>query len=136
MFGKQNASPISEALEDFLRRSLDPLETGWERVLLTFRLRTKSEPYKHWGMEQTYGEVAAREALGQAHLQVVKKMLATDLSKTFPDLEAFAAKSEIAPETAVELINAEHSGLPPALSKTEAAHLAVELETLRALTRR
>jgi hypothetical protein len=135
MFGKQNASPISNALEDFLRRSLDPLETRWEGLLFAFRLRTKPEPYRHWGMEQTYGEEAAREALGQAHLQVVKKLLATGLSETLPDVEAFAAKLEIGPEVAVELVNADRSGLPPALSKPEAAHLAVELETLRALTK-
>lgn len=135
MFGKQNASLIEEAREDFLRRSIQPLQTGWERVVFTFRLRRKSEPYTHWGLEQAYGENAAREAIGQAHLQVVKKFLSTGVSKSLPEVQTYAASRAIPMERAVELVDAERSGLPPALSQPEAAHVAVELETLRALTK-
>lgn len=135
MFGKQNTSPVEQAREDFSERSLQPLETGWERVLFTSRLRKKSEPYTHWGLEQTYGEKVAREAIGLAHLQVVKKFLSTGISETLPEVQTFAARVSIPMERAIELVDAERSGLPPALSKPEVAHVAVEIETLRALTK-
>ena len=136
MFGKQNASPIEEAREDFVRRSLQPLQTGWERVVFTFRLRRKSEPYTHWGLEQAYGESAAREAIGEAHLQVVKKFLGTGVSKSLPEVQTYAANAAIPVERAIELVDVDRSGLPPQLSPPEVAHVAVELETLRALTKR
>jgi hypothetical protein len=136
MFGKQNRSKLSEAFEDFLKRSVEPLETKWERVLFTSHLRRKEEPYRHWGMEQTYGEKAAREAIGQAHLEVVKDLLATGTSNTLADLEAYTAKAKTMPEQVMESLLTGSEALPPLLSKPEVAHLAVELETLRALTKR
>jgi hypothetical protein len=135
MFGKQNRSNVSEALEDFLHRSLEPLETNWERILFTFRLRTKKKPYTHWGMEQTYGEEAARLAIGQAHLEVVKNLLATGTPNALADLERYAAKIQTVPGQVVNLLEAAPDALPPSLSKPEVAHWSVELEALRALTK-
>jgi hypothetical protein len=136
MFGTQNKSKVSEALEDFVRHSLDPLETTWERLLFTFRLKKTTEHYKHWGMEHTYGKDIAREALCRAHLNVVKNLLGTNLATTLCDLEAYAEKMKMGSDRAAAVLRSDPKSLPSSLSLPEAAHLAVELETLRILTKR
>jgi hypothetical protein len=87
-------------------------------------------------MEHEYGEDAAREALRHAHSQTLKELLATPLPDTLNDVEAFARSKQADIADALEFVDASANRAMPRLSKPEAEHFRVDLETLRALIRR
>lgn len=71
---------LLSALEDFVQRTLAPLPTLWEKLRFVGELREGSG-YRHWGMEQKFGETVAQSAITEAHSGLCEEMASTRLSE-------------------------------------------------------
>ncbi len=56
--------------DDFVKRSIQSLKTGFVRLSFLGGLRGSSGAYHHWGLERTFGKEAAESAMGQVHTNV------------------------------------------------------------------
>ncbi len=71
--------PLFTAYEDFTNRTLGVLKGTWERLMFMTKLRGEKGRYAHWGLEYTYGPMAAKKALSQAHAEIFRKTLETPI---------------------------------------------------------
>jgi hypothetical protein len=71
---------LFSALEDFLQRSLAPLPTLWEKLRFVSDLQAGGR-YRHWGMEQKFGENSAQRAIAEAHSGLCNEMASTKLAE-------------------------------------------------------
>ena len=70
--------PLLTAYEDFSARSLARLANVWEKLFFVVGLRN-GDGYSHWGLEDTFGSAAAKEAIAGAHAELRETVAATPL---------------------------------------------------------
>jgi hypothetical protein len=102
---------LFSALEDFLQRSLAPLPTLWEKLRFVGDLREDGR-YRHWGMEERFGEESAHAAISEAHTDLCNEMVSTKLSELWLAADQAAYREERA--VAEYLKNLEDAKLRPA----------------------
>ncbi len=93
-FGSRNNMPLLSALEDFLQRSLGGLPTLWEKLRFVSELREGAH-YRHWGMEQKFGEKMAQAAIAEAHSGLCNEMASTKLAELWLTADQAAHREEL-----------------------------------------
>lgn len=83
---------LFSAYEDFVRRTLDALKGNWEKLAFVAGLRGTSAEYEHWGLEHTYGPVAAKKAMAQAHSEVFQIVLETPIATLAEEIQSAPEK--------------------------------------------
>ncbi len=78
---------LASAYEDLQQRTLVALPGLWERIRYLAALRNSGGSYRHWGMDRTFGEQAAQNALGAAHTQLFLQVLRTPLRQLVAEYE-------------------------------------------------
>lgn len=78
-FRSQNVMPLLSAFEDFVGRSLSALSSVWERLRFVGELRDEEGEYRHYGMEELFGEQEAKTAIATAHSMLYEELASTPL---------------------------------------------------------
>ena len=86
--------PLLSALEDFVQRSLGALPTLWEKLRFVSSLR-EGVQYRHWGMEQRFGEQAAQAAMAEAHSGVCNELASTKLAELWLAADQAARREDL-----------------------------------------
>jgi hypothetical protein len=87
--------PLFSALEDFMQRSLSALPTLWEKLQFVGDLREDGSGYRHWGLEQRFGEKAARAALTEAHNGLFNEVVSTRLAELWLAADQAAHREQL-----------------------------------------
>ncbi len=80
--------------DDFVLNTLSAVPGVLAKLRYLAGLRTGSGAYRHWGMEQVHGEVAAAQAMARAHTDAWIQFLRTPLPELFQELQQFQDHSE------------------------------------------
>ena len=99
-------------------------------------LRQDDGSYSHWGLSRVHGEVAAQEALAEAHHDVVTKILRAPLCRLLNDVQdSCASRKQEQTELLGELQERESQILPPKAGVGSRRHLSSVLHALLALAK-
>jgi hypothetical protein len=99
-------------------------------------LRQEDGSYSHWGLTRMHGEVAAQEALAEAHRGVVTKILRAPLSRLLDDVQdSCADRKQEQIEFLGQLQERESHILPPKAGVGSRRHLSSVLHALLALAK-
>src|SRR5215472_9336822 len=93
---------LLSAYEDFVGRTLGAFRSAWEKLRYISSLREGSRRYRHWGMEKTYGDGDAEQAIQRAHTEVALSVLRRPIRQLSLELEEAdaACVQQVAEETA------------------------------------
>jgi len=129
---------LKSAFEDLIGTTLAALSGTLAKIeyLSSLRPAGKGTPYQHWGLARIYGDVAAQQALAEAHRKLFLKVLRTSLR----DLQAGAAlgKNALAQPAGEYLdeLRARQSDLLPAdLGGGSVRHFSSVLRALSSLAK-
>lgn len=103
---------LFSAYEDFVNRTLGPLEGTWERLVFVAGLRGEKDRYEHWGLEYTYGPKAARAAITQAHTEFFQKVMETPITTLHQEFTTELKRTPVPPDTG-RMIPEERNGCSP-----------------------
>ncbi|MGH9538970.1 MAG: hypothetical protein ACRD3H_13675 [Terriglobales bacterium] len=77
---------MQSPLEDLLGTTLAGVAGIVGKIEYVASLRGPSGAYSHWGLSRTYGELAAQQALAEAHRMLFLKVLRTPLRQLRDDV--------------------------------------------------
>jgi hypothetical protein len=99
-------------------------------------LRQEDGSYSHWGLSRVHGEVAAQEALAEAHHSVVTKILRAPLCRLLNDVQDSCADRKLEQtEFLGQLQERESQILPSKAGAGSRRHLSSVLDALLALAK-
>jgi hypothetical protein len=126
-------------VEDFTRRSLSALPSGYGRLIYVSSLRESGDRYRHDGLASLYPDSAVQPALEHCHEELFSQILETPLSQQEWDLRMSLAALEggIAANLALwrnreRYEELEPHGLPDYLYDLFASNLRLLLELIEA----
>ena len=108
--------PLRSALEDLKDTTLRKVTGLLGRLDYLARLRGPDGKYSHWGLSRVHGEVAAHEALAEAHRSTAAEVLRTPLRRMVRDAENSGEAQDIAPEQYAEQLQKRAEELLPSNS--------------------
>ncbi len=114
--------PLLSAYEDFVNRTLAAVQGTWAKLTFVAELKGQSSEYQHWGLEYTHGSDRAKQAMQQAHTEILERVLQTPLARLEED--AKAAKPSDLVESAAERL------LPLDADRSSKEHLRYVLMAL------
>jgi hypothetical protein len=132
---KASKMTLRSALEDLVGTTLPAISGTWGKLEYISRLREAGgASYLHWGLSRVYGEVAAQEALAEAHRLLIQKVLRAPLSELQHDMMLSSKASQLNPEEYVENLRGRLAALiPQNLSGGSIRHFNSVLQALSAL---
>ncbi len=104
--------PLFSALEDFMQRSLSALPTLWEKLQFVGDLREDGTDYRHWGLEQRFGEKAARAALAEAHNGLFNEVVSTRLAELWLAADQAAHREHVEVAEYLQRMSDSETALP------------------------
>ena len=126
-------------VEDFTRRSLSALPSGYGRLIYVSSLRESDDRYRHDGLAAVYSGNAVQAALEHCHEELFAQVLETPLSQQEWDLRMSLAALEggIGPNLALwrnreRYEELEPRGLPEYLYALFASNVRLLLEIIEA----
>ena len=125
---------LKTAFEDLTRTTLKAISGIFGKLEYVSELRAPSGSYQHWGLARVHGEVAAQQALAQAHRSLMSQLLRTPLRKLLDDAEASSLAKGVPRSAYLENLHNRASGLlPPNPAAASARHLNSVLHALSSL---
>jgi hypothetical protein len=85
--------PLLSAFEDFFQRSVSALPNLWERLCFVGGLRNHAGQYRHYGMEQRFGESEAQAAIAAAHSVLFEELASTPLKELWRTAETHGGEA-------------------------------------------
>lgn len=121
--------PLLSAWEDFTKRTLSGIPGLLSRLVYVIGLRDENGNYRHWGLARTHGTIAASEAMGRAHLELLTEVLRTPLPRLMQELEETEQIEIESPMLLRSLV----PGATAAVHAATASHAKATILALRAL---
>src|SRR6476646_108482 len=127
---------LRSAVEDLSRSTLRAISGCLQKLEYLAGLRGRGQGYSHWGFGKVHGDLAANNALGEAHRAVVSQVLSTPLSKLLADAEESTGAEEQDLEAYLKTLSAKgDSLLPNNPGPGSARHLSSVLHALLGIER-
>lgn len=121
---------LRSAIED-LRASLQTISGTLGKLGYLSDLRQPTSSYLHWGLARVHGDVAAHQALADAHRSIVSQILCTPLRNLLEDAEVSGRAQGLTQSAYLqELRNRIPYLLPPNPVAASARHLSSVLHAL------
>jgi hypothetical protein len=127
--------PLLSALEDFIQRSLSALPSTWERLVFVSELREGQANYRHWGLEQKFGEVNARGAIAEAHSNLIEEMTSARLSELWTEARQAAESKACIPSEYLNGLVKSEDAVPQDLKGVPPEHFAFVVTNLYRVAR-
>jgi hypothetical protein len=126
---------LRSALEDLLGTTLAEVAGTVGKVGYLASLRdAASGTYAHWGLTRTYGEIAAQQALVEAHRMLFLRMLRTPLRALRDDVEVSSGALKMTAGEFMEQLQSQATALlPQDLGGGSARHFSSVLHALSSL---
>lgn len=126
---------LRSALEDLLGTTLAEVAGTVGKVGYLASLRdTASGTYAHWGLTRTYGEIAAQQALAEAHRLLFLRMLRTPLRALREDVQLSSEALKMTAGEFMEQLRGQATALLPTdLGGGSARHFSSVLHALSSL---
>jgi hypothetical protein len=127
---------LKSVKEDLKASTLRAISGLFGKLEYLSSLRQEDGSYSHWGLSRVHGEVAAQEALAEAHHGVVTRILRAPLCRLLNDVQdSCADRKQEQIEFLGELQEKESQILPPKAGVGSRRHLSSVLHALLALAR-
>jgi hypothetical protein len=124
--GNRTTARLS-ASEDFKLRTLSEIPTLLEKLVYLASLRPEGGAYEHWGMNRTHGWADALVAMADAHTDLFREALSTEVAAIARDLDSCGDRRQL-------LAHLAEAGVMPAnLGGGSERHWQYLLKTLSAL---
>src|SRR5712692_3876191 len=125
---------LKSALEDLTGTTLEAISGIFGKLEYVSDLRVPSGCYQHWGLARLHGEIAAQQALSEAHRSLVSQLLQTPLRKLLDDAQVSGSAQGVQPSAYLENLYDRAAGLlPPNPAAASARHLNSVLHALSSL---
>lgn len=127
---------LKTAAEDLEGTTLDSVAGMLAKLEYLGGLLQPDGSYQHWGLERTYGRTPAQQALAEAHLVILSRVLRTPLRQLLQEIEKFSEPRGLTPAAYLEQLrqNTVHL-LPPVRSIESTRHLGSALHALSSLVK-
>ena len=127
---------VFSAAEDFSCNTLGAVPGLLGKLSYVSGLKGADGEYRHWGLEQKYGESAARKAMKDAHCDLAFGLLRMPLRELVEEAESAANRDGIsAMEYASRLAAETERLLPAGATGVFANHFKITLQSLSSLAR-
>lgn len=127
--------PLLSAIDDFMLRSLSALPTVWQKLRFVSSLREEGSGYRHWGLEQKYGQKEAQEAIAEAHSALFNESASTPLSELWLAADQAARGEELETADYLRKLTAVKSTLPNDLHGVAPEHFSFVVTNLYRIAR-
>ena len=84
----------SSASEDFRRRTLSVLPTLLERLAYICSLQTEDGAYEHWGLNRSFGNRTAQDAILRAHTEIALELIRVPVREIYQEFKEAIAREE------------------------------------------
>lgn len=126
--------PLTSALEDFERTTLQAVPGVLGKLRYMAELHDGQGGYVHWGMGRVYGEPTARRAIRSSHSAVITQLLKTPLRDLMNDLARSAAAANLTPgEFLYSVERVLSRAVPPGTVPAAQKHFMAVLHALSAV---
>jgi hypothetical protein len=105
---------LYSAAEDFAVRTLSCVPGTLGKLRYVGALRKPDGTYEHWGLERTFGEKPARDAIESSHRELMLKLLRMPLREVMEDAVLSASAEDMKVSEYVEQLRREANLLVPA----------------------
>jgi hypothetical protein len=118
--------------EDLAQRTLSHVQGIFRKLLYLVTLRDDRGQYRHWGMAHVFGDESARQAVQNAHHEILNEILRKSLRELWSEL-GDVSEPEKAEVQIQQLADSGRKLLPPGCSEATACHLSLVLLVLHEL---